>query len=63
MKNLFCLFIMLINITIAKAELPKIVALVNNEPITINEFQARKRMIMTVNNIDLNNSEKDKQLN
>ncbi|MCC8417198.1 MAG: SurA N-terminal domain-containing protein [Rickettsia endosymbiont of Bryobia graminum] len=63
MKNLFCLFIMLLNITIAKAELPKIVALVNNEPITLNEFQARKRMIMAFNNIDLNNSEKDKQLN
>ncbi|XVN42585.1 MAG: hypothetical protein RCG15_08410 [Candidatus Rickettsia vulgarisii] len=61
MKNLLCLVIMLLNITIAKAELPKIVALVNNEPITLNEFQARKRMIKAFNNI--NSNEKDAQLN
>lgn len=63
MKNLFCLIVMLINITITKAEPSKIVALVNNEPITLNEFQARKRMIMAFNNIDLNNSGKNKEFN
>lgn len=46
----------------AVAETSNIVALVNNEPITLNEFRARKKMIMTLNNIEEVTPAQDKQL-
>ncbi len=62
MKKLFCLVTIIFNITIAKAELSNIVALVNNEPITLHEFLARKHMIMALNNIPNPDSQTNKQL-
>ncbi|WP_425364093.1 SurA N-terminal domain-containing protein [Candidatus Tisiphia endosymbiont of Hybos culiciformis] len=62
MKKLFCLVTIIFNITIAKAELSNIVALVNNEPITLHEFLARKHMIMALNNIPNPDPKTNKQL-
>lgn len=62
MNKIFCLVIIVLNITMAKAELPNIVALVNNAPITLNEFQARKHMIMALNDISNLSSEQEHQL-
>ncbi len=62
MKKLFCLVAIVFNLAIAKAELSNIVALVNNEPITLHEFLARKHMIMALNNINNPDSQTDKQL-
>lgn len=62
MKKIFWLVIIILNITMAKAELPNIVALVNNEPITLNEFQARKHMIMALNNITTPSIKDNKQI-
>lgn len=62
MKKLFCLVAIVFNLAIAKAELSNIVALVNNEPITLHEFLARKHMIMALNNINNPDSQADKQL-
>lgn len=44
------------------ADSPNIVALVNNEPITLNEFRARKKMIMALNNVETLTPAQDKQL-
>ncbi|HJD62347.1 MAG TPA: SurA N-terminal domain-containing protein [Rickettsia endosymbiont of Degeeriella rufa] len=46
----------------AVAETSNIVALVNNEPITLNEFRARKKMIMALNNIEEVTPAQDKEL-
>ncbi|XVN41800.1 MAG: SurA N-terminal domain-containing protein [Rickettsia endosymbiont of Argas persicus] len=46
----------------AFAETSNIVALVNNEPITLNEFRARKKMIMALNNVESVTPAQDKQL-
>lgn len=62
MKKLFCLVAIVFNLAIVKAELSNIVALVNNEPITLYEFLARKHMIMALNNINNPDSQTDKQL-
>lgn len=62
MRKLFCLVAIVFNLAIAKAELSNIVALVNNEPITLHEFLARKHMIMALNNINNPDSQTDKQL-
>lgn len=62
MKKLFCLVAIVFNLAIAKAELSNIVALVNNELITLHEFLARKHMIMALNNINNPDSQTDKQL-
>ncbi|WP_367364505.1 SurA N-terminal domain-containing protein [Candidatus Tisiphia endosymbiont of Nedyus quadrimaculatus] len=62
MKKLFCLVAIVFNLAIAKAELSNIVALVNNEPITLHEFLARKHMLMALNNINNPDSQTDKQL-
>ncbi|WP_375358814.1 SurA N-terminal domain-containing protein [Candidatus Tisiphia endosymbiont of Neophilaenus lineatus] len=62
MKKLFCLVAIVFNLAIAKAELSNIVALVNNEPITLHEFLARKHMIMALNNINNPDSQTDKQI-
>lgn len=62
MKKLFCLMVIIFNLSIAQAELSNIVALVNDEPITLHEFRARKHMIMALNDINNPTQQKDKQL-
>ncbi len=62
MKKIFCLIAIVFNLTIAKAELSNIVALVNNEPITLHEFLTRKHMIMALNNINNPNHQMDRQI-
>jgi hypothetical protein len=58
------LLVLILAITTANAESQKIVALVNNEPITLYEFQSRKKMIMILNNVkDVTSSNIEKQLN
>ena len=61
MRRLLYLITIIFNFTIAKDELPNIVALVNNQPITSCEFLARKRMIMVLNNIQDPDYQKNKQ--
>jgi hypothetical protein len=62
MKKLFCVFLFLISST-AFAKLPDIVAVVNDRPITLADFEARKKMVLIHNNIDVNNSAIDSRLN
>jgi parvulin-like peptidyl-prolyl isomerase len=57
------IIILTINISIARAEIPQIVALVNNTPITLYEFQARKKMTMVLNDIVSPNINAEKQIN
>jgi parvulin-like peptidyl-prolyl isomerase len=45
-------FIAIFVATMANAALPNIVALVNNEPITLFEFECRKNMLVKLNNIE-----------
>ncbi len=59
----FFIIILTLNISIAKAELPQILALVNNTPITLYEFQSRKKMIMALNNIASPTASAEKQIN
>lgn len=63
MKKLFYLISILLAFSVANAALPNIVALVNDNPITLNEFQARKHMIIALNNIQTLNSLQEMQLN
>ncbi|WP_341791536.1 SurA N-terminal domain-containing protein [Rickettsia endosymbiont of Gonocerus acuteangulatus] len=62
MKKLLLIITVFFISNIACAETSNIVALVNNEPITLNEFRARKKMIMTLNNIEEVTPAQDKQL-
>lgn len=62
-RFLALIIILTINIAIAGAELPQIVALVNDTPITLYEFQARKKMTMVLNNIVSPNINEEKQIN
>lgn len=59
----FLIIILTLNISIAKAELPQILALVNNTPITLYEFQSRKKMIMVLNNVASPTASAEKQIN
>jgi hypothetical protein len=62
MKKLSAIFIILFSFsTIAK--MPDIIALVNDEPITKHEFEARKKLAIVLGNVDNSTPEKDKQLN
>jgi len=63
MKKLFYLISILFAFSAANAALPNIVALVNDKPITLNEFQTRKRMFMVLNNIQTLNNMQEMQLN
>ncbi len=63
MKKFLYAIAVILSFAVANAELPNIVALVNEQPITLNEFLARKHMIMALNNISNPDSQKDKQLN
>ncbi len=71
MKKFFWVVMAVLSITMAPvtygtttvtAELPNIIALVNKEPITLNEFRARKHLIMVLNNMSDISKEKDKEL-
>ena len=63
MKKFFSIIAIIFAVTLANAALPNIVALVNDDPITLHEFLARKQMIMALNDIVHPDSQKDKQLN
>ncbi len=64
MKKVFSLVIFyLFAANIALAELPQILAVVNESPITLHEFQARKRMIIVLNNIASLDGNTEKKLN
>ncbi|ABV75293.1 hypothetical protein A1C_05205 [Rickettsia akari str. Hartford] len=63
MKKLILIIItVFFTFNVAQASLPNIVASVNDEPITLNEFRARKKMIMALNNVDGLTPSQDKQL-
>ena len=51
MKKILSLFVILFGMS-ALADLPDIVALVNDKPITKYDFESRKNMLITLNNID-----------
>lgn len=63
MKKILLIIIAFFTFNTAQAEQNNIVALVNNEPITLNEFRARKKMIMVLNNAESLTAAQDKQLN
>jgi len=62
MKKLICLLTIVFSLNTASAELYNIVALVNDQPITLHEFKARRQMIVALNNIDDSDPQKNKQI-
>ena len=52
MKRLISIFIVLFSFN-ALADLPDVVAFVNDRPITKYDFESRKKMIVELNNIDI----------
>lgn len=62
MKKLLLIIGTIFIFNVAQASLPNIVASVNDEPITLNEFRARKKMIMVLNNVESVTPAQDKQL-
>ncbi|AJQ52097.1 SurA N-terminal domain-containing protein [Rickettsia conorii] len=62
MRNLLLIITVFFTFNVAQASLPNIVASVNDEPITLNEFRARKKMIMALNNVESLTPAQDKQL-
>ncbi|AFC70147.1 hypothetical protein A3305_00905 [Rickettsia amblyommatis] len=62
MRKLLLIITVFFTFNVAQASLPNIVASVNDEPITLNEFRARKKMIMALNNVESLTSAQDKQL-
>lgn len=62
MRKLLLIITVFFTFNIAQASLPNIVASVNDEPITLNEFRARKKMIMALNNVESLMPAQDKQL-
>ncbi|MFV9879660.1 MAG: SurA N-terminal domain-containing protein [Rickettsia conorii subsp. raoultii] len=62
MRNLLLIITVFFTFNVAQASLPNIVASVNDEPITLNEFRARKKMIMALNNVESLKPAQDKQL-
>ena len=62
MKKLICLLTIVFSLNTASAELYNIVALVNDQPITLHEFKARRQMIIALNDIDASNPQKNKQI-
>lgn len=62
MRKLLLIIAVFFTFNVARAEQSNIVALVNNEPITLNEFRARKKMIMVLNNVEALTPAQDKQL-
>ncbi|AFB21378.1 SurA N-terminal domain-containing protein [Rickettsia canadensis] len=62
MKKLLLIIGIVFTFNVAQASLPNIVASVNDEPITLNEFLARKKMIIALNNVESLTPAQDKQL-
>jgi hypothetical protein len=62
MNKLLLIISVVFTFNAAQASLPNIVASVNDEPITLNEFRARKKMIMALNNVESLTPAQDKQL-
>nr|WP_016926472.1 SurA N-terminal domain-containing protein [Rickettsia conorii] len=62
MRKLLLILTVFFTFNVAQASLPNIVASVNDEPITLNEFRARKKMIMALNNVESLTPAQDKQL-
>lgn len=62
MKKIVSLFIILFAAS-ASANLPDIVALVNEQPITRYDFESRKNMIVTLNNIEVSDHLSEMKLN
>lgn len=62
MKKILGLFVVLFSVSVL-ADLPDIVALVNDQPITKYEFESRKNMVITLNNVDVSDSSMERKLN
>lgn len=62
MKKISAIFIILFSFA-AVAKMPDIIALVNDEPITKHDFEARKKLAIILGNVDNSTSEKDTKLN
>ncbi|AAU04127.1 SurA N-terminal domain-containing protein [Rickettsia typhi] len=62
MHKLLLIITVFSTFNVAQASLTSIVASVNDKPITFNEFHARKKMIMVLNNVENLTSDQDKQL-
>ena len=62
MKYLISIILLLVSFEIF-AEKQDIVAIVNDKPITMYEFNSRKKMVIALNKIDNSNSQLNKQLN
>lgn len=62
MKKLFGLFIILLSINVC-ADMPDIVASVNDYPITRHDFESRKDLIISLNNVDLSEPFAEMKLN
>ncbi|MEG8229619.1 SurA N-terminal domain-containing protein [Candidatus Rickettsia tasmanensis] len=62
MRKLLLIITVFFTFNVAQASLPNIVVSVNDEPITLNEFRARKKMIMALNNVESLTPAQDKQL-
>ena len=62
MKRLVSIFLVLFSFN-AFAELPDVVAFVNDEPITRYDFESRKSMIVTLNNIDVSDPAVSSKIN
>ena len=52
MKRLISVFLVLFSFNVS-ADLPDVVAFVNDQPITKYDFESRKKIIITLNNIDI----------
>mgnify|MGYP006136758113 CR=1 FL=1 len=56
-------FIIVLLCSVAYADIPDIVAIVNDKPITKYDFESRKNMVISINNIDVSNSTINARLN
>jgi len=61
MKKISAIFVILFSFA-ALAQMPDIIALVNDQPITKHDFEARKKLAIVLGNVDTSTPEKDKQL-
>ncbi|MDP4708579.1 MAG: SurA N-terminal domain-containing protein [Rickettsiaceae bacterium] len=62
MKKLLALCVILFSASVL-ANIPDIVALVNDQPITKYDFESRKKMAITLNNIDVSDAAMERKLN
>lgn len=62
MKKILALCVVLFSASVL-ASVPDIVALVNDQPITKYDFESRKKMAVTLNNIDVTDAAMERKLN